>query len=415
MLAKRGFQANLAVVVTIGAVVRIVRFLATKWNRPLVPPLNDSLYYSAQAHELAHGKWFHEVFSNQPGAEHGPLTSSIMALVSWGDDPVNRQRMVTVATGIGVVAVIGLVGRRVGGDRVGLFAAALAAIYPNLWINDGLVMSESISCLVVATLLLLLLRWTETPRAARAAVFGGVVGLGALARSEVLLVAPLAAVLMVLVGNRRAIDYGRQVLLSLAATAAVVAPWVVFNATRFERPVLLTTNEGTLWLGANCPDSYYGDAIGGWSLFCVLDADLGQPGGDTSVRRALQRGRGLSYAADHLARLPVVVAARIGRTFDVYDVSGLVHGDVGEERERLFAWAGVVAFWLLAPCAVFGALRLRRLHRGVVLVPIVLVAVTTVLFYGGHRLRSAAEPSLVILAAVALDAWTSRSTRRAQP
>ena len=58
---------------------------SSKWNHAL--QLNDSLYYSLQARQLAHGIWFRELFVDQPGAEHGPLTSSLMAFVSWGNDP----------------------------------------------------------------------------------------------------------------------------------------------------------------------------------------------------------------------------------------------------------------------------------------------------------------------------------------
>src|SRR6478735_4916583 len=122
---ERDFRRRLILVVLVGAALRIVRLVVDKWGHPLL--LNDSLYYSAQAQQLAHGIWFREVFVDQPGAEHGPLTSSLMALVSWGNSPFDRQRVVTVACGIATVAVIGLVGRRVGGDRVGLIAAAIAA------------------------------------------------------------------------------------------------------------------------------------------------------------------------------------------------------------------------------------------------------------------------------------------------
>ncbi len=389
-----------------GAVLRIARLLITKWNKGLL--LNDSLYYSAQARQLAHGVWFREVFSDQAGAEHGPLTSTLMALVSFGGDPTNRQRMVTVVCGIATVAVIGLVARRIGDDRIGLIAAALAAVYPNLWINDGLVMSESVSALLIALTMLVVLRWCESPSFRRAVVCGALVGLGALARSELILLAPLIAMLMVIVGRRAAQRFGRQAIAVLAASIVVIAPWVIFNATRFDRPVLLTTNEGPLWLGANCEDSYYGPALGGWSLFCVVNAHIGENGEDTSVRSSEQRRLGLRYAGDHLSRLPVVVAARVGRTLDVYDVTGLVHGDVGEERERLATWAGVVSFWILAPIAAIGAFRLRRLHLAVLLLPVVVVAITTVVFYGGHRIRASAEPVIVVLAACAVGRWRSR-------
>lgn len=388
--------------------LRIVRLAASRWSHPLL--LNDSLYYSGQARQLAHGVWFRELFVDQPGAEHGPLTSSLMALVSWGSDPVNRQRILTVVCGTATVAIIGLIGRRIGGNRVGLIAAGIAALYPNLWINDGLVMSESVSCLLISLTMLILLRWTEAPSYQAATVFGVVVGLGALARSEVILLAPLAATFMLAVSRRRALRAGRHAATALAMTVAVIAPWTIFNAVRFDRPVFLTTNEGTTLLGANCDDSYYGAAIGGWSLFCVLNAHIGEHGEDPSVRSAAQRRQALSYARHHPARVPVVVAARIGRTLDLYDVAGLVHGDAGDDRERPITWAGVFAFWILAPVAAFGALRLRRLYRGVLLMPLVVVAVTTVVFYGGHRIRSSAEPSIVVLAALAIDHWTTRRT-----
>jgi hypothetical protein len=331
-----------------------------------------------------------------------------MAPVSWGSDPLNRQRMVTLAAGIVTVAVIGLVGRRLGGDRVGLAAAGLAAVYPNLWLSDGLVMSESISCLLVACALLLALRWLERPSSRLAAAYGAIAGLAALARSELLLLVPLAVVLMIVVGRRRSQTTTKHTIVLCAVAVGVLLPWVVFNAVRFDDPVLLTTNEGPLWLGANCPDSYYGPALGGWSLFCVIDAHVGERVADTSVRSTEQRKLGWSYARGHLNRVPVVVIARIGRTLDVYDPGGMVHGDVGEERERPLAWAGVMSFWLLAPFAVAGFCRMRRSHIAVLLMPVAVVAVTTVVFYGGHRIRSSLEPVIVLSAAVALTGLVRR-------
>jgi asparagine N-glycosylation enzyme membrane subunit Stt3 len=71
-----------------------------------------------------------------------------------------------------------------------------------------------------------------------------------------------------------------------------------------------------------------------------------------------------------------------------------------------------VSFWILGPLAVVGAFRPRRLHRAVLLLPILVVAATTVVFYGGHRIRASAEPAIVVLAAYAIDQWWSRPKRR---
>ena len=50
--------------------------------------------------------------------------------------------------GIAAVVVIGLLGYRLAGPAAGLVAAGIAAVYPQLWINDGVLLSESIVVLV---------------------------------------------------------------------------------------------------------------------------------------------------------------------------------------------------------------------------------------------------------------------------
>jgi hypothetical protein len=58
--------------------------------------------------------------------------------------------------------------------------------------------------------------------------------------------------------------------------------------------------------------------------------------------------------------------------------------------------------------AAFGARVIRRRDRAVLLIPVMIAMVTTVVIYGGHRIRSTAEPSIVILAAIAIDHWMTR-------
>ncbi|MEP7202958.1 MAG: glycosyltransferase family 39 protein [Ilumatobacteraceae bacterium] len=403
---RRDFRTHLIATMALGAVLRVVRLAVSKWDHPL--GLNDSLYYSAQAHQLAHGVWFREPFADQPGAEHGPLTSTLMAFVSWGSDPINRQRMVTVACGIATVAIIGVVARRVAGNRTGLIAAGIAAIYPNLWMNDGLVMSESVSCLTIALAVWALLVWSDRPTLRAAVLVGIAVGLGTLARSEVVLLVPGAAASMWMIARRAGLKSSRHVATAAAVSIAVLLPWVIFNFARFDRPVLLTTNDGPTFLGANCEETYYGGAQGGWSFFCVVNDPFTQPGEDPSTRAARQRREAISYARHHLSRIPIVAVQRVGRSLDLYALGNLVHQDVGEDRERLASWAGIGSFWVLAPLAVFGASKTRRRDRAVLLIPVIIAVAATVAIYGGHRIRSSAEPAIVIFAAIAIDHMIGR-------
>lgn len=422
------FRAFLTVIVTVGAAGRIAIWIA-KWNQQLL--LNDSYYYSLQAFDLAHGHLYREPFTTLSGAEHPPLTSTLMAAVSWMDEVVRWQRLTTLLCGILTVALIGLLGRAVAGPRAGLIAASLAAVYPNLWMNDGLVMSESVSVLAVVIVLLLTERAMQP--AAQAAGSGGsrtmqrrrngrviwcavAVGVAALARSELVLLIPIVALLLVGAAwrNDRRTALGRALVL-VGVAAITLAPWIGFNLTRFERPVLLTTNDGTTLAGAYCPDSFSGPGLGGWSLLCIVN-DLGDAEyTERSERAVYRRDVAIDYARGHVGELPKVVVARLGRTLDLYGLDNLVFQDVGEERWRWASWAGIVSFWVLAPAAVVGLVRLRRRERRLLLVPIVVVLITTVVFYGAHRIRSSAEPSIVIAAAVAIDVagrrWQGRSSR----
>ncbi len=416
------FGVRLAVITAIGAVWRLGYLFAVKVDDQLL--LNDSLYYSIQAGRNSEGDWFREALTELPGAEHGPLTS--LYLTPWSLGPggnVEWQRFATTLLGIATIAVIGLLGRRLAGPRVGLVAAAIAAVYPNLWINDSLVMSESLACLLVAVVLLVALGFDRRPTPGRAVAIGVLVGLGALTRSEIALYAIGFAGL----AWWRAAGHPRRALLPVlvvSAAALTVVPWALYNVVRFERPVLLSTNDGTTLLGANCDSTYYVD-VGGWDIRCVLPAPA-DDSIDASVRSAEWRDRAVDYAGDHLGRLPVVVAARLGRLIDVYGLQSLVALDRGEEKAEWAVWAGIVAWWLLAVASIGGWVVLgrpgdgspeRNRARWWLVVPIGAVLVTTVVFYGAHRIRAPAEPVVVVLAAVGVvAAWDRvRSRPAARP
>ena len=403
------FTANdrrvMRLLVGLGAAIRIV-YVLTKWNRPL--GLNDSLYYSGQAYQLAHGTLFRELFVNQPGAEHGPLTSLLMAPVSFGDDYARWQRLVTLACGIALVWLLGKLGTRLAGPAVGICAVGVAAVAPNLWMNDGLVMSESISMLLVACVLWFALDAVEGAAVRSLVMLGVALGLAALARSELILMVPLVLVWLALCRRRHSAAVWPAVWPVSALVAAMLLPWVAFNLVRFDNPVLLTTNDGTTWLGSNCDATYGGEGMGGWNLTCVLADPNYRMDEEPSVRSARQRSMAVNYVRGHLADVPSVVLARVGRTLDVHGLRNLVRQDVGEERPEWAAWAGIVSFWMMAVASVFGARRLSRRIRWLLLLPILVVACTTVLFYGGHRIRSSAEPSLVLFTALAVAAPLTR-------
>ena len=50
---------------------------------------------------------------------------------------------------------------------------------------------------------------------------------------------------------------------AVGASVLVVAPWVVYNMTRFDEPMFLSTNDGLALAGSNCDPVYSRRAVPG--------------------------------------------------------------------------------------------------------------------------------------------------------
>lgn len=400
----RSFWIRLGLIATAGLALRMAYVLVLGRD---VGGSGDYIFYHSTANLLAEGHGladpFHYVQSGGdvvPSAGHPPLWPLLLSLASLaGATGEVGHKLVGCVVGAGVIVLLGVLGRRVGGERLGLIAAALAAVYPNLVAADGSLMSESLYGLFVAGTLIAAHRLGERPGSWPAAILGALIGLAALTRSEALLLLPLLAAPVLLLGPGRLGPKAVRLALVCAAVLVVLAPWTIRNVSAFDRFVLISTNDGSLLAGANCPDSYSGDGIGGWSFECISE---GRPSEDDAERAARWRREGIEYALDHADRLPVVLPVRVLRTWDLYEPRAQVA--FAEGRQRTVVRIGLVWYFLLIPLAVLGFLALReRLTRLVLLAPVAMVTITSVLGYGVPRLRHAAELSLVVLAAAGIE------------
>lgn len=387
----RSFNARLAGIVLAAVGIRLV---AAYFNRHY-PVIGDAEVYHAEGRFLADGQGFRRYLTDVPTAEHPPLHVVLLAAFDLlGAHSTAAQKALLGLVGSATVATIGFLGRAVRDEQTGLIAAAIAAVYPMLWLPDAALMSETTSMLFAALAVLIAYR-VRTPR--NAGLLGVAIGLGALTRGE------LMGLLALLFVNRR------HAWVTLLACVLVLAPWTIRNALTFERPVLISSNTGGLLAGANCERSYYGPEIGTWVINpCLHD----RPPGDEAEADAGYRDRGLDYARDHLGRLPLVMLVRLGRLLDVYRpwTQG-VFFQQAEGRNPRAAKAGLLFYWLLLPLGIAGAILTGR--RGApLLIPVGLVMLVAALTYGSTRFRTTAEPSLVVFSALALRAAWRRAGSR---
>ncbi len=428
----------------------------------------DSGYYYLQGYLLSRGHlyadgatWFTSNGARiVPSAGDPPLFSAWMGvLFQFGVRGSQAHRIATSLAGAVGIAGIAHVTARLAGRRAGVVAGLLGATAPMLFINDGMLLSESVYVPIVAVVLIAAFRFWEAPSVRRAALLGGAIGLAALTRGEALLL--FGVLVLPLLWRRR--ERGWRELARWAGACwltggLLIAPWVVFNLTRFREPVFMTSQTGAVLSAGTCDVAWYGEALGYYGADCYSDyiakgypvGDPRLPGCDAAAAAAAlgpdpaakatqgracwpdperydesERDKIISsfawrYIREHQRRLPVVMVARVGRMFDLYNPG------FGSEQERLgenvrLNWAvegrgkwqsevGFVEYVLLFPFAVAGVVVLRR--RRALLSPVLalpaVITVTAALAFGVTRYRVPVDMAEVILAAVAIDAVLRR-------
>ncbi len=419
--SSRQFVIGLALIALLALAVRLWFVLV---QHPDLPLAGDAYFYQLQAKAIASGHGFVDpgrfylLHVTTPGAAHPPLYGSFLGVLDWvlGSGTVTMHRIESTVLGVVGVVVLGLTGRVVGGERLGLITAFIAAVYANLWINDGVLLSESMVVVVLACVLLASYSYWRRPRPIIAMWLGIALGLGVLTRAEIIFLAPLVGLPLVLRNQAHPMKtrVGHLVIVAAAVTV-FTAPWVAYNLTRFEEPTLLTDSTWSVIRQGACDTSFEGPLMGWYGPDCV--AKVAIPG-DASQRDLVMRDEALDYLGDHTGRIPAVVAVRVARVWDViWPRQSIQLNGVVEGRTVTASRIAIVQYWLLLPFAIAGVVLLWRRKAPVmpILAPAILVTIAAATTYGVLRYRASAEAGIVLAAAVSIDLlWSSFAARRAR-
>jgi 4-amino-4-deoxy-L-arabinose transferase-like glycosyltransferase len=376
----------------------------------------DGYVYSHQARLIMDGKgliapfphYIHGVY--QQAADHPPLyilyLTAFTALGIRGD----LSHMLVSAPAAALAALtFGLLARRIWSPRAGIIAALIGAFNPSVIHFPGFALSETLTLPLTALLALFLYRLWQQRTWFDAAMTGFLCGVTALCRPDITMMIPLAIVPMVLLLRDTAFRR-KFALLCVAGAACVlpVAPWIAYNLHRYEKTVTLSVGFDYSLAQGSCDQTYYGELIGYYFLPCMGERLVGTDLelADQSLGAAHLREETVEYIKDHLARTPLVVAARVGRVIGVFrpiQQAGLEH--VTEQREAWLANLAVLSYYPLAAASIIGAVLLRR--RGTPIMPLVAMIASALIgaaiTLAVLRYRASAEPAFAVLAAVAID------------
>jgi hypothetical protein len=279
-------------------------------------------------------------------------------------------------------------------------------------------MSETLSPLLIAAILLFAYRFWKRPGLRSGIWLGVSLGVAFLGRDElaplvILLLVPLVLLARTLSWRQRAGVLGA----ALGMIVLITGPWIGYNMSRFKDTTFISTGLGVTMASADCNGTFYGRFEGYWSATCAIDDSnklhltIKE---DESVASSELEHSALTYLRHHENRLIPVTLAKLGRGFEFFHPADQLKIDAYIET-RPYHWAelGLGMYYVMWALSLGGTVLLWR--RKVPSFPLWVVGVNVVIAmaitFGDPRYRTTFEVSLVLLSSVQLE-WFWRKLRR---
>jgi 4-amino-4-deoxy-L-arabinose transferase-like glycosyltransferase len=389
----------------------------TAYTELLIDKLtDDQAYYVRSAQYLAEGEGYREPFSESVTARWPPGYPLVLSALFLVVGPsLLAAQVLNAVLGTLSVALVYLLGMRLFNHLVGLTGAALLAFFPAQVFFSSLLMTEA---LVTAGLLALLwLVFTRVSQRRRLSlrwlvVAGLAIGLLAMVRGEVALLAPLLGVYWVV----RGISWPRALAstaLVVGAMAAVFAPWTVRNMLQLDSPVILTTGTGGALIQGHAEDAAGDLNQKIYDSLRAQYADRPEP-----ERQVAENNAGIRESVEFMVTHPLDELRLIPlKLYYLYrdDPGGRTWAQLrrlGVEDDSIFRRLGDAYYFLVLWLSILGAVTAGRdLFRGDrLLLPLVVVMWSFVygfVYVGDGRYHFPLVPLLCLFAAFFV--WRSLS------
>ncbi len=202
-------------------------------------PLLDGWFFYYSAESIASGGGFIDPFNGAPTASLPPGYAFLLSglFVTFGADPLVAKLFNVVAGAVTVVLVYALA-TRLGGQRAGIAAGVVFALFPSHIFFSVMIMTETFFAGLLVGIVFLLVIWLSkgAMKTWQVFVLGVLLGAMSLVRAEVILLVPSLIVLWKVLGLRwQTVPLHASVL--VVGMAAVITPWSIRNYVRFDEVI----------------------------------------------------------------------------------------------------------------------------------------------------------------------------------
>ncbi len=368
--------------------------------------------YDVYATNLIAGHGYTRFADLHPDSDLPPLYSFFLVAVYTvlGRSAINVA-LVQIGCDVLTLVAIYAVGRRMGGQSVGLLAAAFTGFYPYLLFQNLSVNDTAIFIALLALGVWVVYRAEEQYGWWWAAAAGLLFGLAALTKTLVVLMLPLIAIWWWRhIGLRKAVILTGALVLTFAG---VISPWIVRNTRLHGVFTLISTNDGSnLYQGNNpCVADFL---LAGWDAQWVNCLAPTPPGLSEVQEAAWFRDQAVSYLRNNPGEWPRLLAAKFITLWSpdvtpraLPPVAKLEDNAVLQYEQPLFKIARVIHLIYFTPLLILGIVGLwlgwrNRRPIGPVVMVLVSITIAYLIYHPSTRYRSPADPFLFVLAAYAL-------------
>jgi len=401
-------RGRLSLVLALAALLRLAHWAAVRAEPFFARLAMDSQEYDRWAREIAAGDWL----GSEPFFQ-APLYPYLLALVYRAGGGLDAVYLLQIAAALAGLWALARAGGELSGERLGLAAAALGALYLPFLFYDVQLLKESLAATAVCFLLWALLAARRSGSARAFLVAGAVGGALALLRENFLLVVPFLLPLAFRRGEpvRGGLARAGALLLGLALPLAPVAARNAALGGGF----LPTTSQGgvNIWIGNNPQaDGTYRPLTPGRQIprlerrepERLAELALGRELSAAEVSRHWL-GRALAWAAAEPGAFARLQARKLGLYWSGYEWPDAVDYYWTKGLSPALRWP-LAEFLGVALLAAAGALLVVRARALRAWAPVLLFELgwllSTVAFFLFSRYRLPALPGLLLLAAAPL-------------